>query len=94
MYTLSAKLAFYISHSESLKDKRKVRRSLIDKTRHKFNVSIAEVDTHNAHKTLTIGIAVVTGEFSHGKKMVDEIIRFMEEHADGELVYVQEPSSA
>ena len=90
MYTLSAKLTFYISHAVSLKEKRKARRSLIDKTKHKFNVSIAEVDMWDAHKTLTIGIAIVTGGFSHGRDALDKIIRFMEENADGELIDVEE----
>lgn len=45
MYILSAKLTFYIAHATSLKDKRQVRRSIIEKTRHRFNVSIAEVES-------------------------------------------------
>jgi hypothetical protein len=63
---------------------------LVDKTKHKFNVSIAEVDTQDAHKTLTLGIAVVSGEASYARNMMDEIIRFIEKHADAELVSVDE----
>ena len=85
MYTSSAKLTFRIPHSFSLKDKRSVRRSLIDKSRQQFNVSIAEVDTQDIHQTLTIGIAVVSGEASHAKRSLDEIIRFMDGNADAEL---------
>ena len=85
MFTLSAKLTFYIPQSNSLKDKRQVRRSLIEKTRHKFNAAIAEIDTQDIHKTLTIGVAVVSGDTVHRENSLDEIIRFMEEHADAEL---------
>jgi uncharacterized protein YlxP (DUF503 family) len=85
LFTLSAKLTFYIPQSTSLKDKRQIRRSLIEKTRHKFNVAIAEIDTQDIHQTLTIGIAVVSGEYAHGQNAVDEIIRFMEANADAEL---------
>ena len=60
MFTTSAKLIFHIQQSFSLKDKRQVRRSLIEKTRHKFNVAIAEIDTQDVHQTLTIGVAVVS----------------------------------
>ena len=90
MTTLSAKLTFYIPHAASLKDKRQVCRSLIDKTRHRFNVSVAEVDTQDIHQTLTIGVAVVSGEVAHAQRSLDEIIRFMEEHADAELAGVEE----
>ena len=85
MFTLSAKLTFYIPQSTSLKDKRQIRRSLIEKTRHKFNVAIAEIDTQDVHQTLTIGIAVVSNDAAHRQNAVDEIIRFMEVHADAEL---------
>jgi len=88
MHTLSAKLTFYILHATSLKDKRQVCRAIIDKTRQKFNASIAEVATQDVHQTLTIGAAVVSGEFAHAQNMLDEVVRFMEEHADAELTEV------
>ena len=88
MYSLSAKLTFRIPHSTSLKDKRQIRRSLIEKSRKRFNASIAEVDTQDIHQVLTIGIAVVSGEAGHGQNILDEIIRYMEEHADADLVEV------
>ena len=89
MYTLSAKLTFYISYATSLKDKRQVCRSLIDKARHKFNASIAEVDTQDAHQTLTVGVAVVSGDAGHAQNSIEEIIRFMEENTDAELTCVE-----
>ena len=85
MFTLSAKLTFYIPQSNSLKDKRQIRRSLIEKTRHKFNTAIAEIDTQDVHQTLTLGIAVVSNDAAHRQNAVDEITRFMEAQADAEL---------
>ena len=89
MFTLSAKLTFYIPQSMSLKDKRQVRRNLIEKTRNKFNATVAEIDTQDVHQTLTIGVAVVSGDGTHRQNVMDEIIRFMEEHADAELTAVE-----
>ena len=86
MYALSARLTFHLHHSNSLKDKRQVRRSLIEKTKNRFNASIAEVDTQDTHRTLTIGIALVSGDIAYAQKALDEIIRYMEEHVDGELL--------
>jgi len=90
MYTLSAKLTFYIPHATSLKDKRQIRRSLVEKARRKFNASIAEVDTQDIHQTLTLGVAVVSGDFSHAQNSLDEIIRFMEKNSEAELIKVEE----
>ena len=89
MHTLSAKLTFFIPQSASLKDKRQVCRSLVDKTRRRFNVSVAEVGTQEIHQTLTIGVAVVSGDFSHAQSSIDEVVRFMEKHADAEMTDVE-----
>ena len=88
MHVLTAKLTFHIPCAASLKDKRQICRSLVDKARRRFNASVAEVDTQELHQTLTLGVAVVSGELSHAKQSLDEIIRFMEAHADAELVGV------
>ncbi|MCL2593572.1 MAG: DUF503 domain-containing protein [Defluviitaleaceae bacterium] len=89
MFTLSAKLIFYIPHSFSLKDKRQVRRSITQKVRNKFNVSIAEIGTEDVLKTLTIGIAIVSGDASHRRELIEAIIRFLEESAYAELTEVE-----
>ena len=89
MYVASAKLTFYIPYAASLKDKRQVCRSLVDKARQKFNASIAEVGTQDIHKTLTIGVAVVSGENAHATRSLDEIVRFMEKNADAELMGIE-----
>ena len=89
MHTESAKLTFHIPQAGSLKDKRQVCRSLIEKTRRRFNASVAEVDFQDAHQTLCVGVAVVSGEVSFAQRMIDEIIRYMEEQADAELTAIE-----
>jgi uncharacterized protein YlxP (DUF503 family) len=88
MYTLSARFTFNIPHAASLKDKRQVRRSLIDKARHKFNASVAEVDTQDAIQSLTVGVAVISGNATHAHNSLEEIIRFMEVNEEVELTGV------
>jgi len=88
MHTQSAKLIFYIPLATSLKDKRQICRGLLDKTRRRFNVAVSEVATQDMHQTLTIGISVVSGEFTHAQQALDKVIRFMETHAEAELVDV------
>jgi uncharacterized protein YlxP (DUF503 family) len=89
MTTLSAKLTFHIPYASSLKDKRQVSRSLIDKARQKFNASIAEVGTQDLHQTLTIGIAVISGDANHAEQSLDAIIKFMDGNTDAELTKVE-----
>lgn len=70
----------------SLKEKRMVLKSLMEKTRHKFNISIAEVDTQDEHKILTIGFACVTNETRHADSMVNHVLDFMEKNTEAELI--------
>ena len=89
MYIESAILTFYIPAATSLKDKRQVCRGLLDKVRQRFNVSAAEVDTQDVHQTLTIGVAVLSGDASHAQRSLDEVIRYMEKHTDAELTCIE-----
>ena len=89
MYTLTAKLTFNIPGAASLKDKRQARRSLIEKTRGRFNVSVSEVDAQDVQKILVIGIAVVSGEMAHAQNSLDEVIRFMDNNPNVELTAVE-----
>ncbi|HEY5557731.1 DUF503 domain-containing protein, partial [Acetobacterium sp.] len=41
----------------SLKDKRRILKSLVEKTRQKFNVSISEIDEQDHHQKIVLGIA-------------------------------------
>jgi len=90
MYVLSAKLIFYIPHANSLKDKRQISRSLIEKTRKRYNVAIAEINTQDIHRILSLGIAVISGDMTHAQQSLDEVIRFMEMNEEAELREIEE----
>ncbi len=50
-----------IEHAQSLKDRRQVVRSLKDKLRHGFNVSVAELDEALVWNRATLGVAAISG---------------------------------
>ena len=54
-----------IPHAQSLKDRRQVVRSLKDKLRHGFNLSVAEMDEGVVWNSATIGIACISGSTSY-----------------------------
>ncbi len=58
-------LEIEIPHAQSLKDRRQVVRSLKDKLRHGFNLSVAELDEAVAWNRATIGIAAISGSTSY-----------------------------
>jgi uncharacterized protein len=54
-----------IPHAQSLKDRRQVVRSLKDKLRHAFNLSIAELDDGIVWNRATLGIAAISPSSSY-----------------------------
>jgi uncharacterized protein YlxP (DUF503 family) len=48
-----------IPHAQSLKDRRQVVRSLKDKLRHSFNVSVAELDDASLWNRATLGVVAI-----------------------------------
>lgn len=60
MPVASLTLEFAIEHAQSLKDRRQAVRSLKDKLRHSFNISIAELDDATAWNRATLGIVAIS----------------------------------
>ena len=58
----SLKLRLLVRASQSLKDKRQVVRSVKDRLRHAFNVSVAEVDAEDHRQVAVLGVAMVCNE--------------------------------
>lgn len=84
----AATIKIYAPWVKSLKEKRMVVKSLIDKTKNKFNVSVAEVDAQDIHQTIVLGLACVTGTVSHADSMIDSILTFIEDNTDAEIIEV------
>ena len=53
------RVVFLVAGAASLKDKRRVVKGLKDRIRHRFNVSVAEVDFHELWQRSAIGVAAV-----------------------------------
>jgi uncharacterized protein YlxP (DUF503 family) len=62
-----------MEHSHSLKDRRQVVRSLKEKLRHGFNISVAEMDEAVTWQSATIGIAAVSGSQDYLSGLMREV---------------------
>jgi uncharacterized protein YlxP (DUF503 family) len=64
----------HLPASRSLKDKRRVVKSLIDRVHQRYRVSIAETDFHDLHQRAEIAMAVVAaGGESEMDKMMEQV---------------------
>ena len=75
-------IELYIPTSHSLKDKRRVVKSLIERVKNKFNVSIAEVDRQDNWQHAVLGMATVSNESVHVRQTLNTITKFIENNED------------
>ena len=78
MVVASLSVEFLVPGSASLKDKRHAVRSIRDKIRNKFNVSIAEVDNQDLWQRGTLGVAVVATDGAMAREVLDKVRELVE----------------
>ncbi|MCD6257772.1 DUF503 domain-containing protein [Candidatus Aerophobetes bacterium] len=66
----------------SLKDKRRVIKSLISRIRNNFNVSIAEVGDYDLWQRTHLGIAFLSSDTSYSNKVLDKILEFIKKERE------------
>ena len=67
-----------IPGSNSLKGKRQILKSLKDKIRGKFNVSVAEVGNKDLWQRANLGIAVVSDDRRQANRILSKVIDLIE----------------
>jgi uncharacterized protein YlxP (DUF503 family) len=74
-------LELRIDHAHSLKEKRHVVKSLKERLRGKFNVSVSEIEDQELHNSAVIAAAVV----SPSRDFASQILRAVEDEAESQL---------
>ncbi|HOQ32381.1 MAG TPA: DUF503 domain-containing protein [Candidatus Hydrogenedens sp.] len=79
-------LDFFIHGARSLKEKRRVVKSLISQIRNKFNCSIAETDYLDLWQRVHITVCVVSNESKFTNTQLNEIAKYASNHAEAEML--------
>jgi len=64
----------------SLKGKRQLLRSLTQKVRGQFNVSIAEIEDQDSWQLATLGVSYVSTSGAHCHEMLERIVDFVQDN--------------
>jgi len=67
-----------IPAAHSLKEKRRVLKSIITRVQNEFNVSIAEVDSNDAWQSAALGVACVSNSANHVHSTLTKVINMIE----------------
>ncbi|EOU2004988.1 DUF503 domain-containing protein [Clostridium perfringens] len=89
MRVLNLKITLRASWVHSLKEKRMVVKSIVQRLKNKFNVSVGEVHEQDIHQIIVIGISAVCGDQKQVDSTLDNLIDFVEENTDAEIINIE-----
>ncbi len=78
----AARVTLYLDGSQSLKDKRRVVRSLTTRVRNTFNAAIAEIEDLDDMRVATLGITTLSNSSAHVDQMMASVIGFIERNVE------------
>jgi uncharacterized protein YlxP (DUF503 family) len=82
----ACRIVLSIDEVYSLKEKRHIVKSIIERLKSRFNASVAEVGLNDTWKNAVIGIACVSNEAAHADSMMANMVNFVEN--DGRVVLI------
>ena len=89
MHAAAVCFDLHVPESRSLKAKRSVVRPIVDVLRHKYRLSVAEVDHHDVWQRATLALACVSGDSRHANEVISKAMDYIEDHVDGWVTDIQ-----
>jgi len=84
-----AVVELHIESSQSLKDKRRVVRSAVERMRQRFNVSVAEVDDLDDWNAAVLAVACVSNSADYAQGVLQKAVDWLAgQRLDAEIVAV------
>lgn len=82
-------ITFRADWVSSLKEKRMIVKSIIEKAKNKFNISIAEIGKQDMYKEIEIGFCCITNETSHANSIIDNVVNFIENNTEAVIENIE-----
>jgi uncharacterized protein YlxP (DUF503 family) len=89
VHVVALRFELHVPMSHSLKEKRAAVRPLVDGLRHRFHVSVAEVDHQDTWQRAAIAVALVAASHRHLEELCDTVDRFVHASPDVEVLDVE-----
>ncbi len=80
------KMDIYLPGINSLKEKRRLLQSLIDRIDNDFNVAVAEVENQDLWQRSVLAVASVSGDSNYLEQMLSSIINVVDDTHGVELI--------
>ena len=77
-----ARITLRLAYPFSLKEKRRLLRSLIARIKRDYNVSIAEIDHLDDRRSAVLGVALVSNDGRLNQRVLDRLAAGIDRHPD------------
>jgi len=72
------RLKFRLPENGSLKGKRQVLKSVTERVKNRYNVSIAEVGDNDSWQLISLGITCVSNSSPHANEVLSKVVNFIQ----------------
>jgi uncharacterized protein YlxP (DUF503 family) len=80
------RIELYMPQCRTLKEKRQVVKSIIDRTRNRFNVAVAEVDKQDLWQVCSLGVCCVSNSEYAVREILDRVDRSVRSSGKAEVL--------
>ena len=79
-------ITFRLHECHSLKEKRRIVKQIVDRVKHRFNVSIAEVGNNDLWQSAELGLCMVSNDRRFTNQALDKIVDFIESFTSADVI--------
>lgn len=89
MHLIGIKVTIHFQYITSLKEKRRIIKSVTDRVRHKFRISTAEVDYLDSLDLGSLGFGVVSNSRQHAETILQKVLNQLDILSEIEVIEVE-----
>ena len=89
MHLIGIKVSVHFYYVESLKEKRRIIKSVTDRIRHKYKISTAEVDYLDRLDRSALGFGVVSNDGQHAETVLQKVLNQIDLISEIEVIEVE-----
>jgi len=86
MFVAIVQVDLKLHEPRTLKERRRIVKSLKDRLQQRFRVAVAEVGQDHAYSEAALGIALVSNDPRHARERAQKVVSFLENAPQSEVV--------
>lgn len=89
MHMVGIEVTLHLYNIYSLKEKRRIIKSILDHTRHKYQISTAEVGNQDSLDRSMLGFGLVSNDFQNAKTILQKVINYVDIQSEVEIIGIE-----